>query len=119
MGFQYLATGYTKHPNGIEAAFHDACVWAADFINAGIPVFCPIAHCHPIALYGVLDPLDHRMWLPMDQPFMDAATGLIVVKSERWRESVGIAYEIEQFRKQGKPVLYWVPGTPVSELKDG
>ena len=117
-GFQYLATAYSKAPNGIEIAFRDACRWAAKFIDTGVPVFSPIAHSHMIAIYGNLDPLDHRIWLPVDRPMMEAATGLIVVTSDGWQTSIGIAYEIEQFRKMNKPVLYWIPGDSIWELTE-
>lgn len=115
--YHYLATGYTKNPKGIEGAYRDACKWAGQFIQAGIPVFSPIAHSHGIAVHGGLDPLDHRIWLPADKPMIEGAAGLIVVMSDDWKESIGIAYEIAEFHKAGKPVRYWVPGEPVFALR--
>ena len=51
---------------------------AAVLIRQGIRVYSPIAHTHPIAIHGGIDPLDHKIWLPADAPFMHGAVGLIV-----------------------------------------
>lgn len=83
---------------------------AALYIKAGIPVFCPIAHSHPIAVHGAVDAFDHDIWRPADRPMMNAAVGLIVVRMESWEQSRGIAMEIEAFRAAGKPIVYTEPG---------
>lgn len=116
-GFWYLATPYSLYPTGIQAAFTDACHAAASLIRAGVPVFCPIAHTHPIAMVGEIDPLDHEIWLPADRPMMDAAKGLIVCKLYGWEESRGVAFEIETFKAAGKPILYLAPGEIHEDLK--
>lgn len=108
-GFWYLATPYSKHPDGLVEAFLQAVEQAALLIKAGIPVFCPIAHTHPIAVMGDLDPYDHDIWLPADRPFMEAAKGIIVCKLEGWDESFGIKKEIEAFTAAIKPVIYMEP----------
>lgn len=104
--FWYLATPYSKYPAGIDAAFQEAAKAAAKLIAQGIRVYCPIAHTHPIAIYGNLDPYDHKIWLPADKPFMKLAIGLIVVKMTSWQFSKGIAIEIDEFTQAGKLVLY-------------
>jgi hypothetical protein len=114
-GYQYLATVYSKHPLGLDIAWREACHHAAQFIKAGIPTFCPIAHTHPIAMHGLLNPYDHDIWLPADRPLMEAAAGLVVVTSEGWLDSVGIAAEIEYFNAARKPIVYWQPGDTVPE----
>lgn len=115
MGFWYLATPYSKYPAGIEWAFIDACKETALLLRAGVPIFSPIAHTHPIAVHGNINPLDHEVWLPADRPMMDAACGLIVCKMETWEKSYGIGVEIETFKAAGKPVIYMTPGV-VPEL---
>jgi hypothetical protein len=105
-GFWYLGSPYSKYPSGPEAAFLCAAAIAAELLKQGVPIFCPIAHSHPLAQYGQIDPLDHKIWLPADRPMMDAATGLIVAQMEGWRESYGLTHEIEVFTAAGKPVLY-------------
>lgn len=110
--FFYLATPYTKWAGGIDAAFEMACREAARFIRAGIPVFCPIAHSHPIAKNGGIDPLSHEVWLAADAPLMAAAQGLIVVRAKGWEDSYGVTHEIKAFKAAGKPILYVDPVSP-------
>ncbi len=114
-GFWYLATPYSKYPAGIEQAFIDACRETAMLLRAGVPIFSPIAHTHPIAVHGNINPRDHKIWLPADRPLMDAACGLIVCQMETWDQSYGIGVEIETFTAAGKPVVYMTPGA-VPEL---
>jgi len=81
-------------------------------IKHGIPVFCPIAESHPIALHGKLDPLDHDIWLENDRPKIDAAVGMVICKMETWESSTGILWERDQFRDRKKPIVYleWPEG---------
>ena len=105
-GFWYLATPYSKHPGGIGVAFRDACEAAGHLIRLGVPVFCPIAHTHPIALACGIDPYDHGIWLPADLPFMESAKGLIVAKIVSWESSYGVREEIKFFANRNKPIHY-------------
>lgn len=96
----YLASPYTKYGKGIEAAFEDICKIAAKFIADGICVYSPIAHIHPIAVKGGLDPLDNGIWLPFNVPFMRQCDGgLIVAKMDGWDASFGVGLEIRWFRE--------------------
>jgi len=105
-GLWYLATPYSKYPAGIEVAFQHAAKATADLLRAGVSVYSPIAHTHPVAVYGEVDPFDHDIWLPFDEAMMERANGIIVLKMETWDESRGIAHEIEVFKRAGKPVVY-------------
>lgn len=104
--FFYVASPYSKFPDGIEAAFTEISRHTARLVDAGLAVFSPIAHSHPVAIHGGLDPLDHSVWMPLDEPMMRAAHGIIVVQMEGWRESYGVGVEINAFRAAGKPVLF-------------
>ena len=104
MTYFYLATPYSKYHLGLHAAYEMACEQRALFVKARIPCFSPIVHSHAVALYGELDPLDHKIWLPDDAPFMALAKALVVVKAQGWEESYGIAEEIKAFAAAGKPV---------------
>ena len=106
MKLWYLATPYTNYPDGIESAWEEACRITARLILANIPVYSPIAHTHPVAIHGGIDPLDHEIWLPADEPMMHAATGLMVAMMTGWDQSYGIGVEIEAFTSAGKPVVY-------------
>ena len=116
-GDWYLGTPYSKYPGGIEEAFICACRQAAFLVRAGIPVYSPIAHTHPIAVYGGIDPLDHRIWLPADRPKMDQSRGLIICKMPTWGQSDGIQHEKATFRAAGKPVIYMTPGEVPAKLR--
>jgi len=114
-GFWYLASPYSKYAAGIEEAFRAICREAALLVAAGVPVFSPIAHTHPIAVHGEIDPLAHAIWLPADRPMMNAACGLIVCQMPGWEESYGIGVEVEHFQHAGKPIVFMRPGV-VPEL---
>jgi hypothetical protein len=117
MSFYYLATPYSKYEGGIEAAFEMACQATAELIRRKIPVYSPIAHTHPIAVHGGIDPLDHGIWLLADQPMMKAASALIVWKAEGWRESRGITHEIAEFASDGKPIVMIDPENAAEEIE--
>lgn len=116
MSYWYLATPYSKYPGGIEEAFKVACRAAADLIRAGVRVYSPIAHTHPIAIHGEINPYAHEIWLPADEPFMRAARGLIVLRAESWERSHGVGVEIETFRKMERPVVYMDEGVVPAEV---
>ena len=108
-GYWYLATPYSKYPAGLEAAFQMAAKAAAALVKAGVGVFSPIAHSHPIAIHGEIDAYSHEIWLPSDRPLMDAAKGMLIVTAAGYRESVGIQHEMEVFEAAGKPIMYMGP----------
>lgn len=107
----YLATPYTKYPDGPEQAFRDAASLAARLLRIGLKVYSPIAHTHPIAVYGNIDPLDLSIWLPFDEAMMIAADVLIVAHMAGWKESRGIAHEIQFFEESHKPIFDLEPKT--------
>ena len=115
MSYWYLATPYSKYPDGIEAAFLVACEQTAILIRAGIPVFCPIAHTHPVAINGAIDPYDHTIWIPADKPLMEGARGLIFCKLPSWEISYGMDVERKYFESVGRPVIDMTPGVVPDE----
>jgi hypothetical protein len=107
----YVATPYRKWPSGKEDAWKMASEQAGLLVGAGVPVFCPIAHSHSIARFGGIDPDDCKIWVEtQDLPLMRACSGIIVVMAEGWKESEGMAREIEEFRAAGKPIVHMAPG---------
>src|SRR5690606_36400127 len=102
---EYLATLYSKYPKGVEAAFQEACIIAARLIRFKINVYSPIAHTHPIAVFGKLDQSDHDLWLTFDSAMMAKADALAVATMPTWQDSAGVAYEIRTFLHQQKPVF--------------
>lgn len=112
-GYIYLATPYSRYSRGLDAAWTLACRAAGAFAAAGIPVYSPIAHTHPIAEAVELDPLDHGIWMPLDYPLMSKAAGLAVLMASGWTESKGVQIEIEWFDQAGRPVFYIAPPSEV------
>lgn len=111
LGLAYLATPYSKYPLGLERAFIDAAALAAQLMRSCVKVYSPIVHCHPLAVHGHVDPLDHSLWLPFDEAMMERADALIVAHMEGWHESYGIGQEVEYFARAGKPIWDLDPGS--------
>jgi hypothetical protein len=110
-GFWYIATPYSNYSGenggpGLEVAVQQACKAAAHLIDLGLKVYSPIAHTDTLAMKGDIDPLDHDIWMPQDEPFMEAAKGLIVVTMDGWDNSKGVREEIYKFREMDKPIVY-------------
>jgi hypothetical protein len=101
----YLATPYSKFPHGIVVAWQAACRLAGRLIKAGTNCYSPIAHAHCVACYGGLDPLDHDLWMSLDQTMMDRCDVLLVAHLESWEVSRGIAIEVAAFEAAGKPIF--------------
>jgi hypothetical protein len=107
----YLATPYSKYAKGIEVAFADAAALAARLLVAGHKVYSPIAHTHPLAVHGKLDPLDHAIWLPFDGAMMRACDAILVAHMDGWQQSKGVLHEIRVFAKANKPIFDLDPDT--------
>lgn len=112
----YLATPYSQYLGGIELAFIDASKLAATIMRAGINIFCPIAHTHPLAIYGNINPLDHDLWMKVDYPFMEKSDSVLVGKLHGWNESTGVSHELDYFRLCDKSVFFIDPYTMELEL---
>lgn len=117
--YWYVASPYSKYPEGIEQAWINVCKITGKLISAGVPVYSPIAHTHPIAIYAEIDPYSHDIWLPADEPMMANAYGLIVVMMDGWMVSYGIGVEVDYFVEHCMPVVYISENTSdFSKLKD-
>lgn len=105
----YVGTPYSRYPGGIEPAFVDAAKLTARLMSEGLKVYSPIAHTHPLAIYGGLDPFDHSIWLPFDAAMMEKSDAMIVAMMAGWESSFGIRHEIQVFVEAGKPVYFLDP----------
>lgn len=109
MSFIYLATPYSKYKDGLEEANRLACEYTATLIKHKLPVFCPIAHSHNLAVNTDLAAMDHSIWMPLDFAFTEAAFAMVVCCMDGWDESYGVKKEIEFFKDNNKPIYYWNP----------
>lgn len=106
----YLATPYSKYEGGnLELAFREAARLAAQLMQCGVIVYSPIAHTHPLAIYGDVDPLDHDIWLPFDEAMMQRCDVLIVAQMNGWKDSKGINHEIAFFTKRKRTIFLLDP----------
>lgn len=106
----YLATPYSKYEGGnLALAFRDAARLAAQLMQAGVIVYSPIAHTHPLAIYGDIDPLDHDIWLLFDEIMMARCDVLIVAQMNGWKESKGIDYEVRFFAERKRTIFMLDP----------
>jgi hypothetical protein len=108
----YLASPYSKYYAGLHSAFVDISAIAGRLLEKGVFTYSPIAHSHPIALYGVLDPYDHDIWMPLDLKIAASCDGLIVATMKGFEESKGVAMEIQHFTEKGLPVFFYNPDKP-------
>lgn len=107
----YVGTPYSKYEEGIDVAFIAACRLTAGLVTRGLKVYSPIAHTHPIAIHGGLDPLDHNIWLPFDEAIMAKSDAMLIGTLQGWSKSKGIDYEVERFDLAGKPIYTVDPET--------
>lgn len=109
MSFIYLAGPYS-HPDPTvrQRRFEQLNMYAARLMEAGIPVFSPISHSHPIADHMV-DDRGHDFWMAMDLPLLRLASGLLVLTLEGWEESRGVASEIDEARFYSVPYAHASP----------
>jgi hypothetical protein len=108
-GFWYVGTPYTKFEEGIDAAAEAACRVTGALMKEGVAVFSPIAHCHWIAKFSGIDPLDVDLWLEQQSPFIATARGLIVAMLPGWDGSDGVRHEIRKFAQASKPIVHFDP----------
>jgi hypothetical protein len=101
----YLACPYTSCPDGPRTAFESANSIAAELMSAGMNIYSPVTHSHPLVPYlGEECRFDHDFWLGIDKIMVDKCDALIVCCLPGWRESRGMRQEIEWFRDSGKPI---------------
>jgi len=112
----YLATVYRKHAAGLDAAADEAARYAADFLEAGIPVFSPVAYGHSVSKQSK-GSSPGQFWDEVQLRFMQPADGLIVVQMDGWTVSEGIRGEIRWFREARRPIIYVGTQDPVGEVK--
>lgn len=110
--FVYLGMPYAGHPAGPRTAWEAAVAQVALLLDAGVPVYCPIAHFHWVDQLHLKVPAKdaHAFWMAMNRPLMVAAAGLIVCKLSGWETSKGLAEEREIFSELGKPEWEMEPG---------
>ncbi len=65
----------------------------------------PIAMCHHKSLKYEL-PTGYEYWKTRDRKFVAMSDGIIVLKADGWKRSVGVTDELEYARELGKDVHF-------------
>lgn len=117
--FLYLASPYSKFPRGLNAAFEEVCRARGLLIQNGVACFSPIIHSHPVAQLCRMDPYDHSIWMPSEEPILRCAKGLIMLRMESWEISYGMNEEKKIFEAAGKPIVWMDPGVLPGEFARG
>lgn len=107
----FLATPFSLHPRGLDAAFREACFTAELVRRLGLDVYCPIEATYPLALSTKIDPLDYEFWREAIAPYIKRCDRLLVAMIDGWEQSDGIEHERLEFRRLGKPELLIHPFT--------
>ena len=103
----YLATPYSHADEEVkERRFKEASAMAAQLMEAGYLVFCPIAHSHPIEYYGMPDLKSGDWWLRQDFAILKHCDILMVYEMPGWNISYGVKKEIEFAKEHGIPIKY-------------
>lgn len=113
--FVYLGSPYTAVREGkpdeelMEQRFISVSHCFQNLVHAGLTVYCPIVMTHKVDLeyrylYG--HRLPSRFWYNFDDPFLQAASGLYVLKLRGWQESKGLRGEIGITQARNIPILY-------------
>lgn len=116
----YLASPYSGHPHGKEVAFRAAAANAGLLMAAGVGVFSPISHTHPVEKYSpqVRDK-SHGFWMAVDRAIFDRCDGVLVLTDPGWLSSRGVTMEVGWAKERGIPIVYMTPGEIPEQLKKG
>lgn len=102
--YYYLASPYSDPDEAVRAARYDTISRiAARLIENGLLIYCPIIHCHSIAVKYTL-PTDATYWNSANSAFIEQSGGLIVAMMPGWLTSSGIGSELQLARSLGRPV---------------
>ena len=98
----YLACPYSHDdPVVCEERFQKVSKLAAELCRAGILIFSPISHSHPLARYGGL-PGDWGYWEKVDTVFLSVCGIMVVYMHDGWETSTGVTHEKALWLPTGK-----------------
>ena len=106
MPYIYLASPYTHEDSAVrQVRYERVRALTALLLRRGLVVFSPIIHHHD--LINVYDlPKDAAFWGAYDTAMMRSAQEFWVHTQPGWRESVGVAAEIELAGQIHLPIGY-------------
>jgi len=105
----YLCVPYSHKSKKVrEHRAMQADLVAARLMEMGHIVFSPISHSHRIEPF-VRGRSRLNFWLEQDQPFLEIADEVAILKLDGWDKSKGIAHEMLVAERLNKPIFYIEP----------
>jgi len=98
----YLACPYSHLYDDCCRRFDIVNRLAATLMRAGVLIFSPISHGHPIAEYGL--PKGWDFWERYDRVYIEAAKAMLVCAIDGWETSVGVGAEMRIAQELGIPI---------------
>lgn len=113
----YLASPYS-HPDPAmrEKRFRAACMATAELMLDGHVAYSPIAHSHPVATIGGIDPMHNFDWLGQDLPVLAKFDEVHVLCIPGAAESKGVKVEIQEAKRLGKHITHMLPSARIKKL---
>lgn len=111
----FLASPYRDpEPHVRQWRYEQACLFCATHLMFDLqrrPLYSPIVHTHPLAeLNPLLHKKDTAYWMAQHRPMLEICDELWVLGLPGWRESEGVAGEIELVKGFGRAVLLRLSG---------
>ncbi len=101
----YLCSPYSAPDPAVrEQRFHAACRAVAELLRAGVYVFSPIVHSHPLVAFDL--PTEFVFWASIDREHLARCDEVAVLMLDGWAKSVGVREELRIARELGKPVRF-------------
>ena len=100
----YLASPYSDPIKDVRIArFEEACTFCAKQARAGVVIYSPIVHWHPVAWRCDL-PLDHFYWNFHNKVMIKLCSQLWILMIDGVEESAGVENELNMALYYGKEV---------------
>lgn len=105
-GFFYLAHAYSAATPELRQHNTDHALWIySHLLSQGILCYNPLEATHRAAVsYDWAT--DHSAYIQLNEAFLDASAGLIVVMADGWERSTGVQFEIDYAISQGMVIWY-------------
>ena len=111
----YLACPYSHDDAAVRLArFEEANKASAVLMRAGVLVFSPISHTHPIAQYDL--PTGWDFWQRYNRAYLEICKAIVVLTIDGWAKSKGVREECGIMRELHRSVYYFHYKEPVDEL---
>jgi len=85
-------------------------------MREGHIVFSPIAHSHPVALHGGIDPTHNFDWLGQDLPVLAKFDEVHVLCIPGASESKGVKAELQEAKRLDKRIEFMFPSERIKRL---